>query len=91
MQNAEAAFSLRNKGNPLHTKIPATVVRDALEDEMDKLEALKLELEHMENRTQWHQKDMERVESLRNEVAELEHGGELPDEVREQNKVVHHH
>lgn len=58
---------------------------------MDKLEALKLELEHMENRTQWHQKDMERVESLRNEVAEIEHGGELPDEVREQNKVVHHH
>lgn len=58
---------------------------------MDKLEALKLELEHMENRTQWHQKDVERVESLRNEVAEMERGGELPHEVREQNKVVHHH
>lgn len=58
---------------------------------MEKIDALKLELEHMENRTQWHQKDVKKVESLRNEVAAIEHGGKVPPAIKAKNKVVHHH
>ena len=58
---------------------------------MKKIEELKTELEHMDNRTQWHQQDVQQVEKLRNEVAALEHGGKLSADDKEKNKVVHHH
>lgn len=58
---------------------------------MKKVEELKLELEHMENRTQWHQKDVKRVEELRNEVAAAACDGILPEAVKEQNRVRHEH
>jgi hypothetical protein len=58
---------------------------------MNKVEELKAQVEHMESRTQWHEKDIERVEQMRNELTALQNDGELTAEMKEQNKVVHHH
>lgn len=58
---------------------------------MSKTEDKKTELSHMENRTQWHEKDVKHVEALRNEVAKAEAGGKLTDEQKKQNKVEHKH
>lgn len=58
---------------------------------MKKEDAIKAELEHMENRTQWHSQDVERVESLRNEVTAMENDGNVSEDDKEKNKVVHQH
>lgn len=58
---------------------------------MKKIEELKTELEHMDNRAQWHKDDVKHVEQLRNEVAALEHDGKLTADIKAKNKVVHHH
>jgi hypothetical protein len=58
---------------------------------MNKEQAIKSEVEHMENRTQWHKKDVERMEALRNELTALQNDGKISDEARAKNKVVHHH
>lgn len=58
---------------------------------MNKEDAIKTELEHMENRTQWHKQDVERVEALRNEVTAMENDGQVSKDDKEKNKVVHQH
>ena len=37
---------------------------------MNKEEELKLQVEHMENRTQWHDKDVKKMEAMRNDRVE---------------------
>ncbi len=58
---------------------------------MKKQEEIKMQVEHMENRTQWHQKDVEKMEAMRNELSALENDGKLTQEAKEKNKVVHRH
>jgi hypothetical protein len=55
------------------------------------LEELKAVKEHMENRTQWHTKDVKEVEKVRNKVDSLEKEGELTEADKASNKVTHHH
>lgn len=58
---------------------------------MKKEEAIKLQAEHMENRTQWHEKDVKQMEQVRNEMSALQNDGKLTKEAKENNKVVHKH
>lgn len=58
---------------------------------VNKTDETKAKLEHMENRTQWHEKDVKEVEALRNEVTKAESGGKISDKQKEQNKVKHKH
>jgi hypothetical protein len=58
---------------------------------MNKTDEKKEKLKHMENRTQWHAKEVEEVEKLRNEVTKAESGGKLTAEQKEKNKVKHKH
>jgi cytochrome oxidase Cu insertion factor (SCO1/SenC/PrrC family) len=58
---------------------------------MDKKEALKEQVEHMNNRTQWHEQDVQQAEKLRNELSAVENDGQLTDADKENNKVIHHH
>jgi hypothetical protein len=56
-----------------------------------KADEAKAVLGHMENRTQWHKDDVERVEALRNKVTADEMGGKLTPQAAEANKVKHRH
>jgi hypothetical protein len=66
------------------------------EKEKEKVKHLKPDeakevLSHMENRTQWHKSDVERVEALRDKVDANKNDGKLPEKTKQKNKVHHHH
>ena len=58
---------------------------------MSNIEDLKEELEHMEDRTQWHASHQERVKELRDQVEQAEKGRPLSEEEKEDNEVQHEH
>lgn len=58
---------------------------------MKKIDELKEVKEHMENRTQWHSKDVAQVEQVRNKVDALQHDGQLSAQDKQKNKVKHKH
>ncbi|HET6345119.1 MAG TPA: hypothetical protein VFH51_09305 [Myxococcota bacterium] len=58
---------------------------------MSTIEDLKEELEHMEDRTQWHACHQERVKELRDKVEAAEKGRALSEEEKADNEVQHEH
>jgi hypothetical protein len=58
---------------------------------MTDLKKKKAELEHMEDRTQWHASHQERVKALRDEVESAEKGRALSPDEEKENEVRHEH